>query len=164
MYLQYISWGVEGQMRTSHQVEVVISLLELQHHVVMLNSQHGSSHCSNILLHSSSYHLKHPPTYCLYLLRWPRCLDDLANTAPSSSPLSSIAADPVTDTKFYVSLLKYLNTASTSASSTLHYWVGSPPCYLYLTKLFHRSWCPSLNKYWLTDKSWIDDWLVLIHE
>ena len=165
MYLQYISQGIEGQMRTSHQVEVAISSLELWHHVVMLNSQHGSSHCSNVLLRSSSHHLEHPLTYCLHLLRQPWCLDD---AAPSPSPLSSIAADPVTDTKLYVFLLKCHGCShrhpTASASSTLHYWVGSPPCYSYLTKLFHRSWCLSLNKYWLTGKFWIDDWLVLIHE
>lgn len=105
-----------------------------------------------------------PLTYCLYLVRWPQCLDDLANAAPSPSPLSSIAIDSVTDTKPYVPL-KHRGCShchpTTSASSTLYYWVGSPPHYSYLTNLFPRSQCPSLNKYWLTGMSWIamlGDW------
>jgi len=86
MYLQYISRGVEDQ-------KLRLSPLELRHHVVMLSSQHGSSHCSNVLPPTTSN--IHRPT---------ASLDDLANAAPSSSPLSSIAVDPVTNTKPYVSL------------------------------------------------------------
>ena len=53
MYLQYISRGVEGQMRTRS----CQSSLELRHHVVMLNS-----HCSNLLKPAQTFFFVLPPT------------------------------------------------------------------------------------------------------
>ena len=44
MYLPYISWGVEGTDKTvGSRDDLRPSTLKLRHHVVMLNSKHGSS-------------------------------------------------------------------------------------------------------------------------
>ena len=48
MYLPCISWGIEGTNKTGGSRDLRPSSLKLRHHMVILNSKHGSSCRSNI--------------------------------------------------------------------------------------------------------------------